>query len=152
MGIFESMEESSIGMMISSSMWGYPIALSIHALGMGVLVGISVMLALRVLGFADAVPKSAVMPYWRLAQAGFVVNLLSGSALFMGSATSLGENWALYAKFSFLMLSLILTYRMVKVSYQNAHKTTSRDRLLAITAICSWVLTILFGRLIGYIF
>ena len=152
MVIFESMEESSLGMMISSSIWGYPIALSIHALGMGVLVGISVMLALRVLGLADAIPKSAVRPYWRLAQAGFVVNLLSGTALFMGSATSLGENWALYVKFGFLFLSLFLTYRMVKVSYQSERETTSRDRVLAIAAICSWVLTIIFGRLIGYIF
>ena len=152
MNIFYWMEDSPVGMMISSSIWGYPIALSIHALGMGVLVGISVMLALRVLGLADAIPRSAVMPYWRLAQAGFVVNLISGSALFMGSASSLAENWALYAKFGFLILSLILTYRMVKVSYRTQRGTKSGDRVLAFSAICSWVLTIIFGRLIGYIF
>lgn len=152
MDIFLALEESSIGMMISSSMWGYPIALSLHALGMGVLVGISVMLALRILGFADAIPRSAVMPYWRLAQAGFAVNLVSGTALFMGSATSLGENWALYAKFACLILSLFLTYRMVKVGYRKQSVVTRKERGLAKAAICSWVATIIFGRLIGYIF
>lgn len=152
MDILLALEDSSIGMMISSSLWGYPIALSLHALGMGVLVGISVMLALRILGFADAIPRSAVMPYWRLAQAGFAVNLISGTALFMGSATSLGYNWAFYAKFACLILSLFLTYRMVKVGYRSQNDTSTTDKTLAIAAICMWIVTIIFGRLIGYIF
>jgi len=152
MDILFALEDSSIGVMISSSIWGYPIALSLHALGMGVLVGISVMLALRILGFADAIPRSAVMPYWRLAQAGFALNLISGTALFMGSAASLGLNWALYAKFICLIVSLFLTYRMVKVGYRTQGDVNRKDRHLAVAAICSWVATIIFGRLIGYIF
>ncbi len=151
MDFLSALEESSIGMMISSSMWGYPIALSLHALGMGVLVGISVMLSLRVLGFADAIPRSAVMPYWYLALAGFTVNLLSGTALFMGSAASLAENWAFYAKLAGLILSLILTYRIFKACFREQSEVTGRDRLLAVAAIVLWIVTIVFGRLIGYV-
>lgn len=146
------LEDSSLGMYISSSIWGYPIALSLHALGMGVVVGISVMFALRILGFADAIPISAIAPYWRLAKAGFVVNLLSGSALFLGSASTLATNWAFIAKICMLIVSLILTYRMVQASLKSTGNVTTSDRTLAVAALCSWVVTIIFGRLIGYIF
>jgi hypothetical protein len=148
-----SLEDSVLGMIISSSIWGYPIALSLHALGMGVVVGISVMLALRILGFADAIPISAITPYWRLAKAGFLVNLLSGTALFFGSASTLAENWAFLAKIGMLIVSLILTYRMVQASMlDNTGGISSRHRILAIIALCAWAATIFFGRLIGYIF
>ncbi|WP_458789744.1 hypothetical protein [Yoonia sp. MH D7] len=147
------LEESGLGMLISSSIWGYPIALSLHALGMGVLVGISVMFALRIVGFADAIPITAIKPYWRLAIAGFLVNLISGTALFMGSATSLAANWAFLSKIGMLTVSLILTYQMVKVCMTDtAGEVTNAHRLLAISSLSAWVVTIIFGRLIGYIF
>lgn len=147
-----SIEDSTLGLAISSSMWGYPIALSLHALGMGVLVGISVMLALRVLGFANAIPTSAILPYWRLAIAGFIVNLLSGTALFAGSASDLASNWAFLAKLFCLLISLVLTFRMVKVAYKSDGAAVGGHRLLAYGTLAFWVATIVLGRLIGYIF
>lgn len=152
MDFLYGLEESPIGMLISSTLWGYPIALSLHALGMAVLVGISAMLALRVLGFVEDIPKSAILPYWRLAQAGFVVNLLSGSTLFLGSASSLASNWAFLTKLCFLALSLFLTFRMMRVAYQDEVTVGADNRLLASAALASWVATIVFGRIIGYIF
>lgn len=147
-----SLEDSALGLLISSSIWGYPIALSLHALGMGVLVGISVMLALRVLGVAQAIPTSAILPYWRLAIAGFVVNLVSGTALFFGSASSLAGNWAFLTKLAFLVVSLILTFRLVKAAYKTEYEKTNSHRFLAISSLLAWVATIVFGRIIGYIF
>lgn len=146
------LEDSSLGLLISSSIWGYPIALSLHALGMGVLVGISVMLSLRVMGFVNAIPKSAILPYWRLAVAGFVVNLLSGTALFLGSASSLATNWAFLAKFACLIVSLFLTRRLVKLSFVVEDGTAGDNRILAVGTLLAWAATIIFGRIIGYIF
>ncbi len=147
-----TLEDTSLGLLVSSSIWGYPIFLSLHALGMGVVVGVSVMFALRIMGLAYAVPVSAVLPFWRLAIAGFVVNLLSGTALFLGSASSLATNWAFLSKIGLLVVSLILTFRMVKVCIKGSGDITPSDRLLAVAALICWVLTIVFGRLIGYIF
>ncbi len=152
MEFFFRLEDSPLGLLISSTIWGYPIALSLHALGMGVLVGISVMLALRVVGFVDAVPRSAILPYWRLAQVGFVINLLSGSALFLGSASSLAENWAFLTKLTLVGIALFLTYQMVKVCFRTEREVSVKDRLLAIAALGAWTAAIIFGRLIGYIF
>lgn len=147
-----TLEDSGLGQLISSSIWGYPIFLSLHALGMGVVVGISVMFALRVMGLAYAVPASAIAPYWRLAIAGFVVNMLSGTALFFGNATTLGVNWAFFAKIGMLIISLVLTFRMVRISIKGTDVVTRGHILLAVAALVCWVLTLIFGRLIGYIF
>lgn len=147
-----TLEDTGLGQLISSSIWGYPIFLSLHALGMGVVVGISVMFALRVMGLAYAIPTSAIAPYWRLAIAGFVLNMLSGTALFFGNATILGVNWAFFAKIGMLIVSLFLTFRMVRISIHGTGVVTRGHILLAVAALVCWVLTLIFGRLIGYIF
>ncbi|MGJ8623435.1 MAG: hypothetical protein ACSHW1_11705 [Yoonia sp.] len=147
-----SLEDSGLGQLVSSSIWGYPIFLSFHALGMGIVVGISVMFALRILGLAYAVPVTAIAPYWRLAIAGFTVNLISGTALLFGSASSLAFNWAFQSKIAMLIVSLFLTHRMVKVCIKQSETVSRNDKILAILALSSWTLTLIFGRLIGYIF
>lgn len=147
-----SLEDSGLGQLVSSSIWGYPIFLSFHALGMGVVVGISVMFALRIMGLAYAVPVTAIAPYWRLAIAGFTVNLISGTALFFGSASSLAFNWAFQFKIAMLIVSLFLTHRMVKVCIKQSETVSRNDKILALLALLSWTLTLIFGRLIGYIF
>lgn len=149
---FVMLENTSLGQLVSSTIWGYPIFLSFHAVGMGIVVGISVMFALRVMGVAYAVPVSAIAPYWRLAIAGFIVNLVSGTALFFGSASTLAENWAFLAKIGMLIVSLFLTYQMVRVCIHGTGQVTRGHVILASTALASWVLTVIFGRLIGYIF
>ena len=55
-----SLEDSALGMYVSSSIWGYPIVLSLHALGMAALVGVSLMLAFRALGFAKVIPVTSL--------------------------------------------------------------------------------------------
>lgn len=147
-----TLEDSGLGQMISGSLWGYPIFLSLHALGMGVVVGISMMFALRVIGLANAVPVLSIAPYWRLALAGFTVNLLSGTALFFGNASSLGANWAFFSKIGMLVVSLFLTFRMVRICINGDGVTTRGHIALAVVAMMCWVATLVFGRLIGYIF
>lgn len=147
-----ALEDSAIGLLISSSIWGYPIALSLHALGMGVVVGISVMFGLRSVGFVQSIPRSTILPYWRLAIAGFIVNLASGTALFFGSAASLATNWAFIVKLICLCISVFLTARLVKVSYQSDDALADDNRLLAFSTLIAWAATIIFGRIIGYIF
>ncbi len=146
------LEDSALGAMVSSSIWGYPIVLSLHALGMATLVGISLMLSFRTLGFASKIPVTSLAPYWRIAQAGFVVNLLSGTALFFGSASSLAFNWPFRIKIVMVIIGLLLTRHLVKVCIKGDGLVTSSDRTLAAVAVLIWVGALIAGRLIGYVF
>ncbi len=122
-------EDSWLGMLVSSSQWGYPIVLSLHAVGMAVLVGVSLILAMRVLGFGSAIPVTALAPFWTIALVGFVVNLLSGAALFMGYASVLFFNTAFHIKLIGVAVGLALTWWLVKICVRNGRGIRFSQRI-----------------------
>jgi hypothetical protein len=144
------LEDSIVGMTVSSTQWGYPIILSLHAIGMGTLVGVAVMLAVRVLGFASAIPVTAMAPYWRVGVGGFVLNLFSGAALFCGNASELFFNWAFRIKIVMVFVGLALTWRLVQICIKRSDEVSPAHRKLAALAVAAWLIAIIFGRLIGY--
>ncbi len=144
------LEDSAVGLTVSSTQWGYPIILSLHAIGMATMVGVALMLTIRVLGFAPSIPATAMAPYWRVALAGFVLNLFSGLALFCGDASELFFNWAFRIKIVLVFTGLALTWRLVQICLRRSDEITPAHRRLAGAAMTAWVAAIIFGRLIGY--
>ncbi len=149
-GILLALEGSFVGTIVSSTIWGYPIILSLHAIGMAVVVGVSLMLLVRVLGFAASIPVTAMRPYLRIAVGGLILNLVSGFALFCGSASVLFYNWAFWTKLFLVALSLILTWQIVRVCVARSEHISRNHRILAGVTISSWIAAIIAGRLIGY--
>jgi hypothetical protein len=151
MEILFALEESALGMYVSSTIWGYPIVLSLHAVGMATMVGISLMLTARVLGFAKNIPVTAFLPFWRIAVAGFIINLLSGTALFLGNASGLFFNWAFRIKIILVIIGLLLTWRLVQTCIKGTGIISTKHRQLAGVTILTWISALIIGRLIGYI-
>jgi hypothetical protein len=145
------LEDSTIGTTVSSTLWGYPIVLSLHAIGMATMVGVALMLTIRVLGFAAAIPVTALAPYWRVAVTGFVLNLVSGTALFFGGASELFFNWAFRTKIVLVLLGLALTWRLVQICIVRPDDISSTHRKLAGLVMTTWIAAIISGRLIGYV-
>ncbi len=143
-------EDSWLGMLVSSSQWGYPIVLSLHAVGMAVLVGVSLILAMRVLGFGSAIPVTALAPFWTIALVGFVVNLLSGAALFMGNASVLFFNTAFHIKLIGVAAGLALTWWLVKICVRGTGEVSASHKGFAGVALLAWAVALVAGRLIGY--
>jgi hypothetical protein len=144
------LEDSLVGMTVSSTEWGYPIILSLHAIGMATMVGVALMLTIRVLGFASAIPVTAMAPYWNVALGGFFLNLASGTALFCGNASELAFNWAFRIKIVLVFAGLALTWQLVRICIARSDDITTGHRRLAALAMATWITAIIFGRLIGY--
>ena len=156
MDLLFALEDSGAGMLVSSTQWGYAIVLSLHAVGMAIMVGISLMLIFRVLGFARSIPLGALPPYWTVALLGFAVNIASGTMLFMGSASELFFNWAFRIKIVLVLIGVGLTGRLVRRCLKRAARTgddvaTRGDRRLAAVALVVWISALIAGRLIGYL-
>ena len=83
MNILASLEASGLSMWLreSESIWAYPTILTLHTVGLAVLVGASSAFSLRLLGFAKAIPLATFEPSFRVMWIGFWVNLASGIAL-----------------------------------------------------------------------
>jgi hypothetical protein len=150
MDILFWLEDSLVGLTVSSTQWGYPIVLSLHAIGMATLVGVALMLTIRVLGFAPSIPVTSMASYWRIALVGFFINLLSGSALFCGNASELFFNWAFRIKIALVFIGLALTWRLVHICVNRSDQISSSHRILAGVSMATWIVAIVFGRLIGY--
>ena len=64
------------------SIWGYPIVLSAHAVGMSIVVGTVLMIDLRVLGLAGDAPLASFRNMFWVTWFGVFLNFTSGVALF----------------------------------------------------------------------
>jgi len=143
------LEDSALGNWVATSLWGYPIFLTLHTIGMATLVGLSLMYAANVLLTSknDALVNLAV--YWKLALFGLILNLVSGSALFISSASSMWLSWPFRIKLILIALGLLLSISLVKSCVSSsAHY---RQRLKALAVIVIWLLALVAGRLIAYI-
>src|SRR5437660_5040734 len=74
----------------SPSVWAQPTVLTLHTMGMAVLVGASWVLDLRLLGVSRNVPLSAFRWVFRAVMVGLIVNVVTGVLLFVARATMWG--------------------------------------------------------------
>jgi len=138
----------------SPSVWAQPTVLTLHTMGMGVLVGASWMLDLRLLGIGRNIPLSSFGWVFRAVMVGLIVNLVTGILLFAGRATL----W--WTAFPFLVKMLLVVASAATLmplrSYvlhgdPNQREVSGRARLLAIASIVAWSGAITAGRLLAYL-
>lgn len=157
------LESLPISELIATSDLGYPLLLSIHSMGMAIVVGLLLILDFRVLGYARMIPFGVLERLMTLAWFGFALNLLSGTLLFMSTATRLSENWAFLLKMLCVIVGGFVSWALWRnLTAQGASQgmaafdsgdlaASSSAKTLAIISIGIWVGAIIFGRLIAYV-
>ena len=131
--------------------------ISLHAIGLGTAVGILVMLDLRVLGSFDGMPYSSLPGLMKIAWAGFIVNLLSGTALFTAQATVFVDSLPFLIKIPAIFTAVGVAGVMQKQLRQHAGAwdsgvaVSSAAKSLAAVSIGLWLIAIIAGRLIAYL-
>jgi hypothetical protein len=104
MELLASLENSGFGIWLreSPSSWAYPAVLTLHTIGLGVLVGGNAVLDLRLLGWGKAIPLAPLEKLFPVMWIGFWVNAISGVALFVGDATTKGTTWVFMSKLAII--------------------------------------------------
>jgi hypothetical protein len=132
---------------------GYPSMIALHAIGMAVMVGLSLLIDLRVLGWFAAIPLHALQRFFGLAWIGFGINLLSGSALFSAQATSYIVDWVFMSKMALVVLgamtAAILQPAVAKIA--PGGELSGGMKAVAAVAIVFWLVAIVMGRLTAYL-
>ena len=158
MRFFDWLEHSSFSMWIkeSSSLWPYDIfCLSAHAIGMAILVGFSVAIALRVLGFAPRLPVAPMGQFFPVIYAGFWINAISGTGLFITYPMKAMTNPIFFLKIAGVVLALLCVRRMKREVFDNPLSAATTPapksgRMAAAALLVVWVVTITAGRLLAY--
>jgi hypothetical protein len=139
----------------SSSLLAYPGVISLHAVGLAMMVGLSAMIDLRLLGFAPGLPLAGMRSLQRWIWIGFWVNAVSGVALLVASATTMLINPLFYIKMGLITLAVTNIILIDRAAFQppgvTSNVVTRRARMLAITSLVVWAMTITVGRLTAYL-
>src|SRR5690606_10952413 len=108
-GLLDTIESSGFATWVreSPSLFAYTTMLSLHAIGLAFVVGLSTAVALRLLGVAPEIPLAPARKFFALMYGAFWVNALSGIALFAASATSLADNVTFLVKLGFVVLAIV---------------------------------------------
>ncbi len=158
MPVFEWLETTGLAIWVGESLWGYPIVLGMHAIGLAIGVGIFVMLDLRMLRVIRGVSFNAVLSLYRLAWIGLLINAISGSALFTSQATTFVENVPFLIKISAVIAGVIVgisiqrRLKMRAADWDNADANIELSvTALAALSLACWIGAIFAGRLIAYL-
>jgi hypothetical protein len=136
----------------SSSIWAYPTVLTLHTIGLAVLVGANVAFDLRLLGFGSNLALDNLQSLFRAMWIGFWVNAISGAMLLAADATTKGATPLFLIKLSLVAVGVVLIVMTRRVVYRNGASgtVTASGRALAAGSITVWLLAIAAGRLMAY--
>ena len=140
----------------SPSIWAYPTFLTLHTIGLGIVVGANAVIDFRLLGFAPRIRIISLTPLFRMILWGFVVNALTGVVLFMQDATTKSQQPVFYIKLTLIALALWITLVMRRAIARSATAAAGvalagRFRSLAVLSLVLWAGAITAGRLMAYL-
>jgi hypothetical protein len=148
-GFLVWLEATGLAEWVRMSTPGYPSMIALHAIGMAVMVGLSLLIDLRVLGWFAGIPLQALQRFFGLAWIGFGINFLSGSALFSAQATSYIVDWVFMTKMALVVLGAI-TAAILQPAVVTG-KVSGGTKAVAALAIVFWIVAIIMGRLTAYL-
>jgi len=154
----EWLESTSVGVLVRESLWGFPILVAIHIIGLIFSAGIVIWLDLRLLGISmRGIPVSRV--YRRLmpwAFGGYAMMFTSGGMLLTGFATSAYHNAYFFVKIAALLgagINALVYHANVErriALWDRSMPTPLPARMAGIISIVLWATVIMAGRMMSY--
>jgi len=154
--ILKAVEESGFSTWIreSPSTFAYWFFLTIHALGMGMAVGASMVIDFRILGIARDMPLSPLKGLYVIIWTGFWIQVASGILLLIAYPTKAMMNPDFYIKLTLIGIAVavmrMMHRRVFSDESMNEATMMSKGRTLAICSLILWVGVVTAGRLLAY--
>ena len=155
--MIEAIENSAYAVWVreSPSIFAYTTILSLHAIGLAIIVGIHTLIALRLLGFVPSIPLQPLRKLFPWMYLGFTINLFSGTSLFVANLSNDLGNWLFIAKLVFILFAMI-NLELTKIHVFDKPGPLGPDglpknaRVYAIAALVLWSLAMVAGRFTAY--
>jgi hypothetical protein len=152
-----SLEESGLSTWLreSDSLWALPTILTLHTLGLAVLVGSSWAFDLRVLGIGRTIPLAPYRTMFTVMWAGFWINFVTGMLLFAADAARKAVSTLFLTKMLFVIVGVVMLVLIRKHVYgtdgQAPEPVNSTAKVLAVVSMTAWAAAISAGRLLAYL-
>lgn len=156
MALLTWLESSSLSTWVreGETIWAFPTILTLHTFGMGLLVGCSAVISLRLLGIARQLPLAPLRALFGVMWGGFWLNLATGSLLFAADATRRGTDPLYYAKLVFVAIGVataVSIRRNLSEASGNPVAAGGSEKVLAALSLAAWTAAVVAGRLLAYV-
>ena len=136
----------------SPSLWAYPAILTLHSIGLAIVVGASVIVDLQLLGRARGLQHTDLSRLFPVIWWAFAVNALTGVLLFAADATRKSSQPIFFVKLGCIGLALAITLRSRSLrSAAAAGAAEAAPKVLAVASLVLWFGAIAAGRLMAYL-
>jgi hypothetical protein len=139
----------------SNSIWGFPMFLFMHTLGLSIVAGGSAVISFALLGIwprgARVSPLDRLYPLIWIA---FLINLFTGVGLLMADMQVRAYNPDFWIKIALVIAGVVVLIRIRRQVLRNPQVDTVRPpatRMLAWASLFCWFGAIVAGRLIAYV-
>jgi uncharacterized protein DUF6644 len=157
MELFAWLEQTAIADAIRTSRWMYPAIETGHYIGLSLLVGGIMLIDLRVLGFARTLPLRSMIGLLPFVWVGFIINVTTGTLLFIYGATNFGTNPAFLLKMTFMVLAGLnalafdLAVRRSSFDWVAADRPPVYVKTFATLSFGLWLCVVTTGRWMAYL-
>jgi hypothetical protein len=157
-GVIGWLESSSLAVWTreSPSIWAYPTILTLHTVGLGIVVGANAVIDLTLLGFAPRLPLQSLAPLFPVIWSAFALNAVTGVVLFIADAATKSHQPVFFVKLTLIALALwntVLVKRVVSGNREGSvlQNPPGRSQRLAVVSLLLWTGAIAAGRLMAYL-
>jgi hypothetical protein len=151
---FVSCQNSFIGNWIKEATWIFAIIETIHIMGLSVLLGTTLVVDLRLLGFglrrSTASQVSHELEPWTMAT--LIVVVGTGVCLYMSEAVRLSVSGPFFYKMIFFTIAILLHFTIHwRATSKNAIDGSTFGKVAACLSLVSWLSVALAGRAIAFL-
>jgi hypothetical protein len=153
--LLRAIQDSAFANWVQES--AYPYVITLHSVGLALLVGLLVVIDLRVLGFGRGLPLPALRKLMTVIWIGFWTNFASGIMLFVIDAKKDFYSPLFRIKLSSIAIGLILGTLIKRrvldrdIEYAPVDASApSNAKVLAVCSLLCWITAIVAGRLLAY--
>ena len=139
------------------SLWGWPFALTIHALGTAVVIGFIFIFGLRLLGFFRTIPLTSLGRLFPVVWVAVALQFVSGFTLWMTKPSKYVTDGAFLIKFTLVITGLVVTWfyfntmRRESPEWEAKGAISQRGYRFVAATIALWAGVLVAGRLTAYL-
>jgi hypothetical protein len=151
------LESTAIAGAIRTSIWMYPAFETTHYIGLAMLVGAIMLIDLRLLGFARSLPLPSMLGLLPWVWAGFAINVVTGTLMFIYGATSFGMSRMFWLKMTLMVIAginaLVFTVAVARSGgrWISIGSTPAGIKVIATFSLALWLGVMTAGRWMAYV-
>ena len=151
------LKSTGFSQFVVNTPWVWPLAETVHFLGLALLFGTIGPLDFRLLGFMRHLPVSAFRALVPWAVAGFVLNLVTGLIFLVATPDQYMSNISWWLKALFLVIAGLnvllfeLTQRRNADAMLPGADTTPMLKMIGGVSLISWFMVLVWGRMLAFL-